>query len=209
MHILLTGFEPFGKHDRNPSGEIAQALDGLTISGVRVVGQVLPVDTLLAPRLLSQALDEVRPMAVVCLGEAASRTKISIERVAVNLRDFRMPDNAGNHVQDEPVDPRGPDAIFATLPVRALHTALGAKEVPVELSLTAGAYLCNQIMYHALRQVEGAGIPAGFVHLPRSFSDPTAALDIDLPAIQAGVRLLLETLVEQFVTVPALAQDIR
>jgi pyroglutamyl-peptidase len=86
--------------------------------------------------------------------------------------------------------------------VRVLHAALTAEDIPIELSLTAGAYLCNQMMYHALQVLDGTGIPTGFIHLPRSFSDPDAELDIDLPKIEAGVRRLVELLAMQL---PALA----
>ena len=197
MRILLTGFEPFGGRSRNPSDEIARALDGEVLHGLTVVSRILPVDTRRAPRLLNDAIASVQPQAVVCLGEAARRQHISIERVAVNLLDFRIPDNAGHHVVDQPIDPAGPAAVFATLPVRLLHDALQSAGVPVELSLSAGAYLCNQVMYHALCQLEGTSVPAGFVHLPRSFAGAEGSLDDDLPVMRDGVRLLLTTLAQR------------
>ncbi len=191
MRILVTGFEPFGGRNRNPSREAALALDGLTLGGVRIAARVLPVDTRGAPRQLDAAIADLRPDAVVCLGEAARRTKISIERVAVNLLDFPIPDNTGQQPVDQEVVVGGPVAYFATLPVRRLRDAL-ADETPVELSMSAGTYLCNQVMYHALHTQAKTGVPAGFVHLPRSFSNPEADLDIDLPEIKRGVRLLVE-----------------
>ncbi|MFN8471916.1 MAG: pyroglutamyl-peptidase I [Anaerolineae bacterium] len=193
MRILVTGFEPFDGRSRNPSAETALALDGMTLAGANVVARILPVDTRRAPGMLDAAVADLRPDAVVCLGEAARRTKISIERVAVNLLDFRIPDNSGYRPVDEVIVPGAPAAYFATLPVRRLHDTL-ADEVPVEMSMSAGTYLCNQIMYHALHAQSTAGVPAGFVHLPRSFSDPEADLDIDLPEIKRGVRLLVENL---------------
>lgn len=196
MPILLTGFEPFGGRTRNPSDEIARALDGDVVHGFTIVSRILPVDTRSAPGLLSRAMAEVQPQAVVCLGEAGNRQRISLERLAVNLLDFRIPDNAGQQVVDQPIDPTGATAIFATLPVRLLHDALQTGGVPVELSLSAGAYLCNQVMYHTLRQLEGTGILAGFVHLPRSFAGPEGNLDEDLPVMRKGVRLLLATLAQ-------------
>ena len=199
MRILLTGFEPFGGRTRNPSDEIARALDGATVHGVTIVARVLPVDTQVAPGQLSAAIAAVQPGAVVCLGEATNRQRISIERLAVNLLDFRIPDNAGQRVVDRPIDPSGPAAVFATLPVRELHDALAAAGAPVELSLSAGAYLCNQVMYHVLRELEGTGIPAGFVHLPRSFAGPEGSLDDDLSTMREAVRLLLATLAERLV----------
>ncbi len=193
MRILVTGFEPFGGRDRNPSREAALALDGLTLGDASIVAKVLPVDTHGAPRQLDAAIAALQPDAIVCLGEAARRTKISIERVAVNLLDFPIPDNTGQQPIDEKIVIDGPTAYFATLPVRALRDRL-VDEVPVELSMSAGTYLCNQVMYHALHTQARTGVPAGFVHLPRSFSSPEADLDIDLPEIKRGVRLLVESL---------------
>ena len=193
MLILVTGFEPFGGRDRNPSREAALALDGRTLNGARVAARILPVDTVAAPQVLDAAIAELRPDAVVCLGEAPRRTRISIERVAVNLRDFPIPDNTGQQPIDQDIIADGPTAYFTTLPVRLLRDAL-LDETPVELSMSAGTYLCNQIMYHVLHSQAETDIPSGFVHLPRSFSDPAADLDIDLPEIKRGVRLLVETL---------------
>jgi pyroglutamyl-peptidase len=194
MNLLLTGFEAFGGRTRNPSQEVALALDGLSVGALKVVSRVLPVDTEAAAEVLSAAIAALQPVAVVCLGEAANRMSISLERVAVNLMDFRIPDNQGRLIVDQAIVADGPAAYFTTLPVRALHDALAAEGVPVKLSLTAGAFLCNQVMYQLLHMLQESEIPAGFVHLPRSFSNPDAELDVDLPAIQAGVRRLLELL---------------
>ncbi|MFN8482744.1 MAG: pyroglutamyl-peptidase I [Anaerolineae bacterium] len=209
MRILVTGFEPFGGRSRNPSREAALDLDGVTLAGARVAARILPVDTLRAPALLDAAIAELRPDAVVCLGEAASRTRLSIERVAVNLLDFPMPDNAGYQPTDQAIVAGGPAAYFATLPVRWLREVV-ADEAPVELSLSAGTYLCNQIMYHVLYTQAGTGVPAGFIHLPRSFSDPDAELDNDLPQIKRGVRRLVESVAVWFGEgVPAAPQPAR
>ena len=121
------------------------------------------------PRLaLLKALEETHPAAVVCLGEATRRPVISIERVAVNLLDFRIPDNAGAQTIDQSVVENAPAAYFSTLPARALLNALHMAGLPAEFSLTAGSYLCNQIFYtlmHALA-TRTIKIPGGFIHLP-------------------------------------------
>lgn len=169
MRILITGFEPFGESRVNPSERLVERLASTGIPGVELRGRILPVDTQRAPGELLAALDSVQPDAVICLGEAARRARVSIERVAVNLLDFVIPDNSGEVRQDLPVVPGGPDAYFATLPVRRLHDAVRAAGLPVELSLSAGAYLCNQVMYALLHHLHATGlanVPAGFIHLP-------------------------------------------
>ena len=188
MRILITGFEPFGESTVNPSERLVHAIAGREFPGVELSTHILPVDTLRAPQELLAALDETQPGAVICLGEAARRARISIERVAVNLLDFAIPDNSCQKLQDLPVVPGGPDAYFSTLPLRRLHGALHEAGIPAELSLTAGAYLCNQVMYtllHALHSQGQAHIPAGFIHLP--LLPEQAAVFPGLPAASMSV----------------------
>lgn len=171
--ILVTGFEPFGGSAVNPSALAAEELVARPPAGIEVHAAVLPVvggDGPGSARAAVDALvDRFRPDCVLHLGEAHLRSAVSVERVAVNLRDYRIPDNAGATVRDEPVVPGGPDACFATLPVRALADAVGRTGVAAELSLSAGAFLCNEVMYHTLHRAarEGHAFAAGFVHLPQ------------------------------------------
>ncbi|NMD31815.1 MAG: pyroglutamyl-peptidase I [Chloroflexi bacterium] len=205
MHILVTGFEPFDGSPVNPSMLAAEALAQTPPPGLAVTTAILPVDRLGGPARLLEALQTVNPRAVVCLGEAGGRAAISIERVAVNLMDYRIPDNRGETVTDQPIDPAGPAAYFSTLPVRAMQEAILAAGIPAELSLTAGAYLCNQVMYtllHHLAQTRQT-IPAGFIHLPslpqqavlRGKPMPTLGLE----TILAGLRAALAVLARQAV----------
>jgi pyroglutamyl-peptidase len=198
--FLLTGFEPFGGSSVNPSEQVVHALDGQTIAGVKVVGVILPVDRQNGPAALLRALEEAHPAAVLCLGEATRRPAISIERVAVNLLDFRIPDNAGVQIIDQPIIENGPAAYFSTLPVRTLLNALQATGLPAELSLTAGSYLCNQIFYtlmHALA-AQGSKVPAGFIHLP-ALPEQAAKMDTPCPSLDLetdlkAIRLAIETI---------------
>lgn len=157
--ILVTGFEPFGGLARNPSGEVAQALAGGDVSAA-----VLPVDyAAIGPRLaelLAEPWD-----AVVLTGVAVGRPAVNLERVAINFRDPARADNAGA-VPDGPLVPGGPAAYFSTLPLERLRDDLAAAGLPVEFSLTAGAYLCNAGFYLARHALEARGVPCGFVHLP-------------------------------------------
>lgn len=163
--VLVTGFEPFGGFDRNPSALVAQALDGITIAGARVVGRVLPVDLEAIDAEVAAALKAASPAAVVALGLAGSEPVIRLERVALNVADFSMPDNAGNRRRNAPLDPRGPDARLSRLPLEGILEALLAAGIPARLSETAGLYLCNAAMYRLLGRLPD-GVPGGFIHLP-------------------------------------------
>jgi pyroglutamyl-peptidase len=141
-----------------------------------------------------------QPQAVLCLGEASTRAVLSIERLAVNLLNFRIPDNQGFQAGEEPIYPGGPAAYFATLPVLKAFEAVKAAQVPVEISLSAGAYLCNQVFYTLLNFLahQGLDIPAGFVHLPRlpeqaaaqEAAAPSMSLETSLRGIQTVIGVL-------------------
>lgn len=199
-HILLTGFEPFGAATSNPSEQLARLLsaEGLLPTTIRYA--ILPVEARRAPEMLSELLLAERPDWCVMLGLAAGRAAISIERVALNLCDFRIPDNAGDQPIDQPVVEGGPDAYFSRLPVRSLLNASLGAGAPTELSLSAGAYLCNQISYHALHlcATRKLATRAGFIHLPAtpdlaaSMAGGAPALSLDTMA--AGLRAALGVL---------------
>lgn len=166
MTTLVTGFEPFGSWPVNPSAEVARALSDVAVTAV------LPVDFVECPRILRGLLVEHRPDIVLCLGLSAGSTAVEWERVAINLIDAAIPDNVGNQLVDEPVVPGGPDAFFTTLPVKTIVSAIAADGLPATLSLSAGTYGCNEVMYAALewasRQPESSRPRCGFAHLPLS-----------------------------------------
>ncbi len=187
MKLLLTGFEPFGGQTVNPSERVVAALTTQTIPDVELHSAILPVDHERGPAALLNAYESIRPDAVICLGEAGRRMRISIERVAINLLDYRLPDNAGRQIVDEPIVAGGPAAYFCTLPVRALYQAVLNEGVPVELSLSAGTFLCNQVTYTLLHHIatHGRRCAAGFIHLPflpeqaARESSPVASMSLD------------------------------
>ena len=202
--ILLTGFEPFGTFPSNPAGEVAKALDGRAFGAEVVRSVVLPVHHADAALAVARLIEETVPRAIVHLGLAGARARIALERVAVNVMDFEIPDNAGYRATGEPCVPGGPVAYFSTLPLAAMLTALVADGVPAYVSNTAGTYLCNQTMYTTLHllQRRGGGIAAGFIHLPQSAAMVAAsALDqpsMDLPlmirAIETALRVTAQSL---------------
>ena len=165
--ILITGFEPFGGEKRNPSQEIAQALDGRVIAGRRVVGAVLPCVFGRSLAELKKLLRRHRPELVVCVGQAGGRAEITPERVAINVDDARIADNAGRQPIDQPIIPGGPAAYWSKLPLKAIVVALRKKKIPAAVSQTAGTFVCNHVFYglmHALRRQRG--VRGGFIHVP-------------------------------------------
>ncbi|WP_374672972.1 pyroglutamyl-peptidase I [Ideonella sp.] len=194
--LLLTGFEPFGGETLNPSQAIVQALDGEVIAGVRVAARVLPCCFGGAPGALAQALQELRPQAVLALGQAGGRPDLTLERVAINLADARIADNAGEQPVDAPVVPGGPAAYFSRLPVKAMVAGLRAAGWPASVSHTAGTFVCNQVFYalmHALR--DQPAVRAGFMHVPwlpeQAARLPAPAPSMPLAAQVEAVRAAL------------------
>lgn len=167
MKVLVTGFEPFGGSAVNASWEAVRRLPD-KIGGAEICKLRLPVVFGEAGAILSRCMKEERPDAVISVGQAEGRDKITPERIAVNLRDARIPDNRGNQPQEESVVPEGPDGIFATIPVKRIAEALRAAGIPAGVSGSAGTYVCNDVMYQALWSVgEMDSRPAaGFIHVP-------------------------------------------
>lgn len=177
MTLLLTGYEPFGDHDVNPSGDLATDLDGATVRGHDVVGRVLPVEYDAAGDRLYSLVREHDPVVVVATGLAAGRNAVSVERVGVNVNDcVGVPDNADAEPRNEPISPDGPDARFSTLPVTAVVDALLSAGIPARLSNTAGTHLCNNALYSTLTALErdDRDVPMGFVHLPMTHEQAAA-----------------------------------
>jgi pyroglutamyl-peptidase len=188
--LLVTGFEPFGSHKANPSEEVARALDGRRFGDAVVSSVVLPVDHRGAFARLAAVIAERDPVAVVEFGLAEGRARIALERVAVNVMDFSIPDRAGYQACDEPCVADGPAAYLSTLPLRAILGALTAAGIPAYVSNTAGTYLCNQTLYHTLHAIAAARRPtrAGFVHLPLSPS-MVALSGLEQPSMDLGLAI--------------------
>jgi pyroglutamyl-peptidase len=166
--ILVTGFEPFGTHAANPTEGLAKAVDGRRIGDCAVVGAVVPVHHAEAAKRVAALLAETNPEAVLHLGLAAGRARVALERVAVNVMDYEVADNAGFRASGEPCIPGGPTAYFSTLPLSALVKALLDEGIPAYTSNTAGTYLCNQTLYGTLHAVRNMARPprVGFIHFP-------------------------------------------
>ena len=186
--ILVTGFEPFGGLKRNPTAEIAQALQGGAIEAA-----VLPVDYVKVGPALADLLQ--RPWnAVVLLGLAMGRPHISLEKIAINYRDAMRPDNAGRLPEAPEIVHDGPAAYFSTLPLDRLFDALTSAALPAAMSLSAGPYLCNTAFYLARHALEARGTPCGFLHLPPTPDLACSAPPLGFEEQVRGLQIVLEQL---------------
>lgn len=165
--MLLTGFQSYGGRAVNPAEEVVKALDGAEIAGRRVAGRVLPVNYFELGPGIARLIDETAPSAVICLGLWPGEPMIRLERVAVNVADFEIADNLGTMERGAVLE-RGPAAYTASLPIHEIQARLLEAGVPARLSGSAGTFLCNALLYHALHACAGRDpAPAcGFIHLP-------------------------------------------
>lgn len=199
MKILVTGFDPFGGAAINPSWAAVQALPA-HIGTAEICTCQIPTEFEAAPRRIREELEIIRPDGLLCVGLYGSSPSIRVERVAINLQDARIPDNAGAQPRDLPVCPGGPDAYFATAPTRKIIEALTAAGIPAVLSYSAGTYVCNTLFYSALDHgvKTGRNIPCGFLHVPYLPSQ-AASLGGNVPsmegaAVTKALTLAIETL---------------
>lgn len=195
--VLLTAFEPFAGDEINPSLEIALRLEGTMIAGHRVRGQVLPVAFDATREVLQQALRADDFELVIGLGQAGGRAALSIERVAINLIDARIADNAGAQPIDLPVIEDAAAAYFTDLPIKAMQQAMTARGVPTTLSFSAGSFVCNQVFYllmHELQSMQSSA-RAGFIHvpwLPQQAATRLDAASMALDTMVEGIRVAIE-----------------
>ncbi|WP_347548722.1 pyroglutamyl-peptidase I [Pseudalkalibacillus hwajinpoensis] len=199
--LLLTGFEPFLEHRHNPTEQIVREFDEEVVGGFEVISRVLPVDYERASEMLIEYIEQCEPIALIMLGLAADRTKVTPERIAINVNDS-VEDNSGNAPVDQPIVEGGPAAYFSTLPIKKMTDALVQNGIPAEISNTAGTYLCNNVMYSVLYALEqkGLDIPAGFVHVPPTFEmtlHHSAHTGFPFTSIRDSVRIIINTLSDE------------
>jgi len=200
MKILFTGFEPFENSTLNPSQEVLNILGTEIFTRGEIRTCLLPVDTTSAPGILLANIEECLPDAVICLGQATGRSSISLEKVAINQLDFRIPDNQGNQIRSKLIQESGQDAYFASLPLEFLHDRMSAAEIPCEISYTAGTYLCNQVFYTLMHHIRSnqLSLLGGFIHfpaLPQQIAQagknlPSMSLDLDIKATHLIIQSL-------------------
>lgn len=190
--VLITGFEPFDGETVNPSREVVQQLDRTMIAGQTVIARQLPCVFGEALSVLYTAINALQPKLVIAVGQAGGRVDISLERVAINVDDARIPDNQGQQPVDTPIVAGGPAAWFSTLPIKAIVSAARSR-IPASVSQTAGTFVCNHVMYGLLHRLQGqTEVRGGFIHIPR-LPAQAAAHPGEPSMATATVREALET----------------
>lgn len=200
MTILVTGFEPFDGETVNPALEAARRLHGMSLGGHQVTALELPCVFGASIARLQQAMAELQPDIVVCIGQAGGVPCMEVERVAINVDDARIPDNAGRQPIDEPVIAGGPAAYFSGLPIKSIVAALTAAGIPAAVSQTAGTYVCNHIFYGLSHLVatRHPHVRGGFIHipyLPEQAARHAGAASMALDTVIAGLKIVLQTTV--------------
>lgn len=192
--VLLTGFAPFEGATTNPSWQAVRALRNRRIAGHRIVARELPTEFGASLKVLRAAIRDTKPRLVLCVGLATGRERISLERVAINVDDARIPDNAGAQPVDVAVVEDGPAAYFATLPLKAMLVALREAGIPAEVSQSAGTFVCNHVFYglmHALRR--RPAVRAGFIHVPYPAAETSADTGLTLQRVAEALRIAIST----------------
>ena len=189
--LLITGFDSFGENTVNPSWEAVKQLPEIC-SGYMLCKLEIPTIFGIAAQTVLAKGEEFHPDVILCVGLAAGRDAVTPERIAVNIRDARIPDNAGYHAAGEPVTPEGPAAIFSTVPVKEMAAAIRAAGIPGAVSNTAGTYVCNDTLYTLLHRCEAGGIRVGFIHVPAlpSPGKPGLPLEDTVRALEAAISAL-------------------
>jgi pyroglutamyl-peptidase len=187
--VLVTGFECFGGEKINPSWEICQRLPR-QIAGVRVETCLVPCEFRRSIEAVAEAIQRHRPSMVISLGQAGGRSRIGVERVAINVDDARIPDNAGAQPIDDAIAANGPPAYFATIPVKAMARAIRAAGIPAEVSNSAGTYVCNHVMYGVLHFLAASGhkARAGFIHVPYAEAQVLDKRDVAGMSVESMTR---------------------
>lgn len=199
MKILVTGFTPFGGEKKNPSWESVRQLPDST-NGVTLAKKEIPTAFTKCKEVLEDILEEEKPDVALHIGQAGGRTNITVEKVAINLAEARIPDNDGEQPMDEPLREDGDTAYFTTLPIKAMVENIRTK-YPASVSYTAGTYVCNALMYHALylAQKKYPNMRAGFIHIPfmeEQVIDKANQPSMSLSSIQDAIQLAIEAILQ-------------
>ncbi|EGR0667481.1 pyroglutamyl-peptidase I [Vibrio vulnificus] len=196
--ILVTGFEPFGGESLNPSLELVKVLTQKERTNIEIIGCQVPVVRHQSISTVIEAIEQHEPELVFMIGQAAGRTAITPERVAINLDDYRIEDNAGHQPVDEPIMATGPAAYFSTLPVKAITHALQQAGIPCQLSHSAGTFVCNHLFYGIQHYLQARPIRSGFIHIPLLPEQASASNQpsMSLETLARGLEMMIMTCLE-------------
>ncbi len=197
MKILITGFEPFGGESANPAYEAVKLLPDMA-GDIQIVKMEIPTVFGEAGKVVETGILQHQPDAVICVGQAGRRADIGVERVAINLVEASIPDNAGNQPMDVKVQEDGDTAYFATIPVKAMVKNIKDHGIPASISYTAGTYVCNSVMYDLLYLIDRKypSIRGGFIHVPyateQGVGKPVGTATMELSTISKALLYALE-----------------
>ncbi len=194
--VLLTGFEPFGGANFNPSSAVVSEIGKLQIAGIEVVTAILPVEFKRSAQILIDLIAEHNPAIVISLGQAEGRDFIGPEQVAINLADARIADNAGVKFENQPIIEDDADGYFSTLPIREIVSQISALGISAKVSYSAGAFICNEIFFAAQSHLKGSQVISGFIHLPLAPEQasqfpglPTMPISDQVTAITTAIKV--------------------
>ena len=205
MKIFVTGFDPFGGETINPSIECVKALP--EIEGVELIRLELPTVFKESAKRLNEVINDVKPDAVLSVGQAGGRAGITMERIAINVDDARIPDNISQQPIDEEIQVEGEAAYFSTLPIKRIVKAIREAGISAEVSNSAGTFVCNHIMYQALFAATKADKPfkAGFMHIPfipeQTTDKPSLSLEESTKALQIAIETIRDYLNDEDIKV--------
>ncbi len=200
MKVLITGFEPFGGETMNPAWEAVRRLSD-RIGGAEIIKREIPTVFEEAQRILEREVSVLHPDLLISVGQAGGRSCVTVERLAVNLMDARIPDNAGAQPADEPVQPGGENAYFSSLPVKAMAEHVREHGLPCDISCSAGTFVCNCVMYRGLYLCahQYPKMRAGFIHVPylpqQTAQKPQGTASMSLADITESLCLAVEAAV--------------
>ncbi|SHH89379.1 pyroglutamyl-peptidase I . Cysteine peptidase. MEROPS family C15 [Caloranaerobacter azorensis DSM 13643] len=200
MKVLITGFEPFGGEKINPALEAVKKLDD-EIAGAKIIKAEIPTVFRKSIEELEKIIEREKPDITICVGQAGGRFDITIERVAINIDDARIPDNEGNQPIDEPIFLDGLNAYFAKLPIKAMVKELRENKIPASVSNSAGTFVCNHIMYGLLYLIDKKypAMRGGFIHvpfIPEQVIDKRNTPSMSLDNITKGIGLAIKAAIE-------------
>ena len=199
--VLVTGFGPFGGEKVNPALEAVKVLQDKQFAGIELVTAEVPTVYHRSIAVLEQLLDTVRPDVVICVGQAGGRPDVTVERVAINVDDARMPDNDGNRPIDAPIVADGPVAYWSSLPIKAIVQNIRQAGVPASVSQTAGTFVCNHLFYGLMHLIadKHPGVRGGFIHIPylpeqtvRRAGQPSMSLADIVRGLEVAVRTAVD-----------------
>ena len=205
MKIIVTGFDPFGGETINPSIECVKALP--EIEGVELIRLELPTVFKESAKRLNEVINDVKPDAVLSVGQAGGRAGITMERIAINVDDARIPDKISQQPIDEEIQVEGEAAYFSTLPIKRIVKAIREAGISAEVSNSAGTFVCNHIMYQALFAATKADKPfkAGFMHIPfipeQTTDKPSLSLEESTKALQIAIETIRDYLNDEDIKV--------